>query len=231
MDRHPKGLTARWHGAAQEQEQGQRRQQPHPHHPPRAVPGLLYSQPLAPGGISQPPLGLGRPEEGEDKGTAPRLNFPAIASPCYMWPALPPCHKKEKMPRPPPQTGRGFGQRLLRPVPPTPSTPNPGMPCEGRQGTVTEGCHLYWVCWVVPKRDSQQMVMGWERLEAGMGIFKGLKALKGAQAAACFPLDWGKATAGWGREAVLGPAHLAMAASSAGSLFLPPAKSRRGRNV
>lgn len=99
---------------------------------------------------------------------------------------------------------------------------------------MTEGCHLYWACWVVPQRDTQCTAMGWKRLGAGMGIFKGLKAYKGAQVAACSPLDSGKATAGWGREAVLGPAHLAVplvAASSAGSLLLPPAKSRRGRNV
>lgn len=99
---------------------------------------------------------------------------------------------------------------------------------------MTGTCRLYWACWVMPKRDTQHMAMGWERLDAETGIFKGLKAGKGARAAACSPLDWGKATVGWGREAVLGPAHLAeplVAASSAGSLFLPPDKSRRGKNV
>lgn len=41
---------------------------------------------------------------------------------------------------------------------------------------MTEGCHLYWACWVVPQRDTQCTAMGWKRLGAGMGIFKGLKA-------------------------------------------------------
>lgn len=228
MDRHPKPLTA---PPAQQQEQGQcRRQQPHPRHPPGAVPGLFYSQPLAPGGISQP----GKHPRGRRKGlphasaSLPSLP-PATRGPCCL-PAKKGGNCHGCLLKPSVFLAEGWWPPRLPPQ----ASQAPGTPQEGRQGTATEGCHLYWACWVAPKRDTPCMATGWERLEAGAGIFEGLKASKGAQAAAWSSLDWAKETAGWGRGAVSGPAHLAVppaAASSAGSLVLPPAKSRRGRNV
>lgn len=83
MDRHPKSLTTPWHRAAQQQQQEQRRwQQPHSRCPPQAVPGLVYSQPLTPEGISQPPLGAGKGQRGRKRGS------PTPLLPCPRFPLL-----------------------------------------------------------------------------------------------------------------------------------------------
>lgn len=63
--------------------------------------------------------------EGEEKGAAPHLNFPALASPRCTWPVLPPRQKRRKLPWPPLQTSCVFGQRLVPPMPPPPSIPTP----------------------------------------------------------------------------------------------------------
>lgn len=175
----PKALTAPRHRAAQEQEQGQhRRQQPHPGRPPRAWPGLLYSQPRAPGGISQSPSAAGKRRRGGKRGQ-PHASTSALSlpPPLHVARAASPPKKAENAVA----SSSNFPCFLAKGWCPPPCLPPqapqaPGMPYERKQGTVTEGCHLYWACWVVPKRHAQRMAMGWERLEEGMGIFNGLKA-------------------------------------------------------
>lgn len=114
MDRHPKPLTSPWHRAAQQQEQGQRcRQQPHPRCPPQLCQGCFIASPSPQGGFHNPPLGLGR-AGGRGKGAVPRLNFPALSSPCCTWP---PPKKAEK--------AVATSSNVLCLVPPMPPTPNP----------------------------------------------------------------------------------------------------------